>query len=91
MPREFVQQNRYSIYRAAALEVGLNLLWRRAIVDIADKDASRIDVLLVLPKLVALLIQRSLHVAQFLGFGLHLLNALLHCRDFILQSISFVF
>jgi hypothetical protein len=84
LPRELIQQYRNPIYRPTALEMGLNLLWRRGIVDIAHKDTPRINLFFILPQTLRLLLQRLLHFAQFGCFGLHLGDPALHRGDFFL-------
>src|SRR2546423_2208390 len=85
MAGKLVQQDGDAIDGAAALEMGLDLLGRGAVIDVADEDAARIDILLVLAQLVRLLVQRRLHLAQLRRLGLHLLDALLHGGDLFLR------
>lgn len=44
---ELIQQNGDSVYRAAALEVGLDLLGGDGIVHIANEDAAAVDIVTV--------------------------------------------
>ena len=84
MSSELVQKYGNAIDGATALEVRLNFFGRSSIVDVTHKDASRIDVLLVLTQIVGCLIKRSLHFAQFSCLSLHLSDPSLHCRYFFL-------
>lgn len=78
---ELVEKNGDAVDVAAALEVGLNLFWRGAVVDVADKDAARINVLLVFAQAFLLLVKAGLHLAKLRRLGLHLLHPLLHVLD----------
>ena len=48
LARKFVQQDRDAVDGAATLEVGLNLLWGRRVIDVTDKNAAAVDILLIL-------------------------------------------
>jgi hypothetical protein len=72
MTGELVQQYGNTVDAPDALEVCLDLFWARAVVDVADKDTSRVDVFFALAHLVAFEIGLALHLAQLLGFFLPL-------------------
>lgn len=86
MAGELVQEDGDAVDGAAALEVGLDLLWRGAVVDVANEDATSIDIFLVLAQGLGLGVERSLHLAKLGSLGLHLLHALLHGGDFFLRT-----
>lgn len=79
MTGELVQQYSDTVDAPDALEVCLDLFGARAVVDIANKDTSRVDVFFTLAHFVALEISLALHLAQLLGLFLHLLYASPHC------------
>lgn len=65
----------------------LNLLRTRAIVDVADEDAARVDGLFAfVVRREGIAVDLSLHFAQFGSFGLHVFKTLLHGRDFFLRA-----
>ena len=87
MTCEFVEQDRHAVDTAAGLEMCLDFLGRSAIVDVADEDAARIDVLSVFANIMSALgVERLLHVAQLLRFFFHLLDTSLHGFDFFLYA-----
>lgn len=88
MTRKLIQQDRHPVDTPTALKVRLDILRGDAVVDIADKDTPAINVLLVVTLVGRLLVERRLHLAQLLRFGLHLRDALLHLGDFILYPGS---
>ena len=83
MAGELVQQDGDAVDGAAALEMRLDLLGRGGVVDVPDEDAPRVDVLLVLPQVVALLVQRRLHLAKLGCLFFHLCDPPLHCGNLI--------
>jgi hypothetical protein len=87
MTCELVEQDRDAVDAADALEVRLDLLRAGPVVDVADKDAPRVDVFLALAHLVPLVVDRLLHLPQLLRFLFHLLHAALHRRDLFLSRI----
>lgn len=84
MAGEFVQEDGDTVDGAAALEVGLDLLGRSTIIDIADEDATSVNILLVLAQSLGLGVERSLHLAKLGSLGLHFLHAFLHGGDLFL-------
>lgn len=54
MSSELVQKDRDAVDRPAALKMRLDLLRARTVVDIADEDTPRINVLLALAKMLGL-------------------------------------
>lgn len=81
---ELIEQDRDAVDRPRALEMRLDLLGRRAVVDVPDEDTSRVDVLSVLAEVVTLLIQTGLHLPQLGGFLFHLGDPALHGLDLLL-------
>lgn len=81
---EFIQQDRNAVYRAAALEMCLDLLGRSSVIDITDENTPGIDLFLVFCQALRLLVKGGLHLAQFCRLGFHLCYPLLHRRDFFL-------
>lgn len=85
MTSEFVEQDRDTVDGPAALEMRLDLFGGCAVVDVANKDAARVNVLFALaPSGSGLALAGLLQLAQPGGFGFHLLYALLHRVDLIL-------
>lgn len=78
---KFVEQDGNTVDCATALEMSLDLLGRGAVVDVANEDAARVNVLLVLAQTLLLLVEAGLHLAQLCGLGFHLLHPLLHCGN----------
>lgn len=79
MSCEFVQKDGDPINGPATLEMGLNFFRRCAVVHVANKDTSCINVLPVLAQVVILLVQGCLHLSQFGSFSFHLRDPPLHC------------
>jgi hypothetical protein len=86
MPCELVQENRDAVYGAASLEMRLDFFGGSAVVHVANKDASRIDVFPVFAYVGAVIVEVVLHIAQFLRFFLHLLYAAFHSVELLLNS-----
>lgn len=87
MTSELVQQDGDPVDASACLEVVLYLLRTRAIVDVADEDAARVDGLFALVRRgKSVAVDLSLHFAQFGSFGFHVFKTLLHGRDFLLRA-----
>jgi hypothetical protein len=84
MTGELVQQDGDSIDTPTALEVCLYFLWRCTIIDVTHKYASRIHIFFILAQLMALLVERGLHLAKLCGFGFHFFYAFLHSRNIFL-------
>lgn len=85
---KLVEEDGDTVDGPAALEVRLDLLRRSRIVDVSDKDAPTVDILLVLGELVMLLVQTSLHLAELGGLLFHLGDTALHGRDLLLFTIT---
>lgn len=81
---ELIQQNGDAVYGAAALEVCLDLLGGDGVVDVADEDAAAVDVVAVVGRLLVLLLEGGVHLAQLGGLLLHLGDAALHGRNLFL-------
>jgi hypothetical protein len=86
MSRKFVQQDGDPVDASACLEVILYLLGTRAVIDVTDEDAARVDGLfaLVCRREASVAVNLCLHFAQFGRFSLHVFETLLHCRDLFL-------
>jgi hypothetical protein len=87
MSRKLVQQDGDPVDASACLEVVLYLLWTRAVIDVANEDAARIDGFFALMGgcEASIAIDLGLHFAQFGSFGFHVFETLLHGRDFFLR------
>ena len=66
--------------------MGFNLLWRGAVVDIANEDTPGIDILTVLAHVVALLVETGLHLPQLGGFLFHFGHSPLHGFNLFLPT-----
>lgn len=88
MASELIEKDGDTVDRAAALEVCLDLFGGCRVVNVADEDASRVDVLLVLAQVDALLLQRLLHLSQLGRLLFHLRNSALHLSNLRLHAKS---
>lgn len=81
---ELIKQDGHAVDRTTLLEVGLDLLGRDRVIDVANEDTTAVDVTLVLVEFGALLLQAGLHLAQLGSLLLHLGNSSFHGRDLLL-------
>lgn len=56
MAGEFVQEDGYAVYRAAALEVSLDLFRGSTVIHIADENAPGVDVFFIFSQALSLLV-----------------------------------
>jgi hypothetical protein len=84
LARELVQQDCNPVDGTTGLEMSLDLLRRSTVVDITDKDTTRINIFFILLEVLGLLVEGGLHLAQFGSLGFHLSHSALHSRDFFL-------
>jgi hypothetical protein len=82
MASELVKQDSDAVDGSDALEVSLDLFWGRAVVDVSDEDAARIDIFLWLSNIAWHgLVKRVFHIAELLGLGLHIRDTLPHISE----------
>lgn len=87
LSRKLIQQNGDPVDRATALEMCLYLLGGSRVVNIANKDAATVDILLIFCELLVLLVQARLHLPKLGRLLLHLRYASLHGRNLFLRGI----
>jgi len=86
MPREFVQEDGDTVDGSTTLEMGLDVFGGGHVVDVANEDAARVDIFFIVAELVALLLQRGLHLAESGSLFLHLGHSSLHGGDLVLTA-----